>query len=583
MPQSCNSSRELSFVLAQIFTGDCSSLDLNGSILKVEEETTKAIFEQTKEKEPKIGMLALRDSILLKKKKKPSEIFTAELKMEHTKKNDAVRADEIDKDRLLKHRKLEINKGVETITKKRSESKKYQLNNNCNFNIGKDGSNITKKQEEGRIIQKKVHQKSSNNPIITRPSLPSAIVQEDSVGKLKKSYQNLNINININFNEKKKENMLKKAEAKNSIEEAHKKDYPKLNLFNLISKNKKLHEEPSIPNPVKSSYVDNKTLLSSEFGKVFQKKFSEPTNGQKVLFAKKSSEVNLIGSGCDSKEAILQDLEPEYKDSLFLKKKHSMSSSVNSIQNFISTSQKNKLLNFNSSGRAETSAKKNIDIFEKKRKNSNLSNLHNVKSKKDLRSSMKSQKITSHRYQNSATKLEPKSSRNNNPINRTASKKSMKKLFMSQDFKQGGKVLGVNLFDFKTHAQNVSKHNLKGSIINQVNLLTNSHSTKMALFGPKRSLAPQTKDILNDAIGNSTYRSKRSSSKNLLNGGNSDQDLLGRKKKIDTGFLKFSAFNLHQSKETSSNQPKNKKSIEKITSNKHQRVRSDLKTNNKPK
>ena len=560
---SANSSRELSMVLAQIFIGDCSSLDFSRSA-QVGEEATKAVLNLSREKT--IGMMALKDSILLKKKKTPNQIYICnENKAADKNASRPLNGEEGQKPQ--KHRTFEPSKVLDLIAKRNAENKAKtaHLQNRESVN--------SNKRLEMRMVQARAEKEFKQ---------PPNLQIDDSAGKLKKSYQNLNINININFNERKKEVALNKFESQKKQEEP-KKDYPKLNLFNLISKTKKTPEEPSIPLPLKSAFPEHKVISSTELVKVFKKKHSEPTTSQKVLFAKKNSEVQLVpatGSGYDSKEGILAEAEPEYKDSLFLKKKHSMSSSVNCMQQHTLNLHKSKTEAFNSAERTESASKKNIDIFDKKRKNSNLTNLHSVKSKKDLRSSMKSQKLTSHRHQNSATKLEPKSSRNNKPsqVARANSKKSIRKLFMSQDFKQGAQVLGVNLFDFKTQAHQPLKASLKYSLPNQGSTLANSQSSKVGMFAAKRSLASGSKEQLTDAVGNSTYRSKRSSSKNPLAGGGSDQDLLGRRKKKEAGALKFSAVNLNQANEPVLSLAKKKKSTENVSTLKHQRVRSDFKT-----
>jgi hypothetical protein len=77
-------------------------------------------------------------------------------------------------------------------------------------------------------------------------------------------------------------------------------------------------------------------------------------------------------------------------------------------------------------------------------------------------------------------------------------------------------------------------------------------------LGPKYS---STKESSIDPFGNLTYRSKKGSSKYAtLNGGGSDIDIAGKRKKQDRHLLKFSEANIHHPPEPVISMPKRRES-----------------------
>jgi hypothetical protein len=454
-------------ILAGIFKDpllDISTFSI-GISNRIDTEPDVLFSEGTTHKVTTNAPIVLRDSLLLKKKKSPSLINVQNLRPSNEVPDwdTHIKVEESGQARL----NLETLKQTTFLKKKQAD-----------------------KQAAPTVVQKALqrHEPNAAKGAASKDK-KAPLTLEESAGQLKKSYQNLNIHININFNERKKDQgPLQKELVKDSKEEG-KKDYPKLNLFSLITKTKKhsiadgiatTHETKAVPS-------EEKTLSSLEFVKVFKKKASEPEPNPKAAkqaFLKKNSKASPQQDFPRSAVNNTEELKLLSKDLMLLPKKHSVSSSINSIQQAIMIAGKNRISNFKSAERADSATKKHIDIFDKKRKVSMLSNHPSTKSKKDLRSSMKSQKLTSYRHNSSSTKLEPKSSRQGK-ISKSA-KKPSRKLFMSQDFNQNPQLFGTNPFDGKTQSFNIPlpfQQSLKGNLLNQASLLTTSQNKRFALFG----------------------------------------------------------------------------------------------------
>lgn len=501
-----------------------------------------------------------RDSIVLNKKKTPGLLDINQLRASRNKEQGDAGHKGEDFNLGVGRSKFEVSAKTNFLKKKNAE--KVQ------------GANIVRKALDRREGKSKKPRASKDKK--------QQLNLEESLNQLRKSYQNLNIHININFNERKKEqNSLKKCLDKETIEDS-KKDYPKLNLFSLISKAKKtsIPDAATATHDTKAFPSEEKTFSSLEFVKVFKKKASEPETslkGVKQTFLKKNSRPGLSPENPQQGAAHLETLhQPGHKDSLFGNKKHSVSSSINSIQQAVLSLGKTRVSKYKSAERLDSATKKPIDIFEKKRKVSLVSNHPSTKSRNDLRSSMKSQKVGSHRNNHSTNKIEPKSSRQSKGVARSA-KKGGRKLFMSQDFNQSPHLLAHNPFENKGQGFTMPlpfKQSLKGNLLNQANLLTGSHSKNSTLFTHKFNSA---KESSLDPFGNLTYRSKKSGAKFTGAHAGSDLDLVGKRKRIERGHqFKLSEANLNRHVEPMMNLSKNKRSTD-LTGVKHSRVKSDLK------
>lgn len=523
-------------------------------------DTEKGQLDSLSNLAPGNPPIVLRDCVLLKKKKCPSLIKVHNLRLTHDKnqwepQGKAKVEPQVDKD---------LDNIKQTTMLKKKPAERVGATTIVQKALQRQDSRLAKDQQ-------------------TKEKRTAADLEE-SGSQLKKSFQNLNIHININFNERKKEQTSDQKEQLKDSKEEVKKDYPKLNLFSLITKTKKqsIADGVATTQETKVNACHEKTLSSLDFVKVFKKKASEPEPSSKALkqtFMKKNSKpgANLENPKSAANQA--EELKLLGRDLMFVPKKHSVTSSINSIQQAIIAG-KNRMANYRSAERTESATKKNIDIFDKKRKVSMLSNNNGLtKSKKDLRSSMKCHKLTSCRHNSSSTKIEPKSSRQGK-ASRSA-KKNTKKLFMSQDFNQSPQMLAATPFEAKPQGFNVSaqiQNTLKGNGLNQPNLLSNSQNKRFALFGPKYS---STKESSNDPFGNLTYRSKKSSSKYAgLHGGGSEVDLAGKRKKQDRNYMKFSEANIHQAEPVMA-MSKKKRVADVTGAMKHSRVKSDMKVPSK--
>lgn len=561
----CSSSRSINGlcgILAGIFKDpllDVSSFSV-GISHHLDSDKTDHFEDFHTHKPSPNGPIILRDSLLLKKKKSPSLINVQNLRLT---------AEKPDWDNQMRIEGTAlVKKDLETLKQTTFLKRKPIDKANAPGIVNK-----ALKRHDSKAFNDQHNKEKRLNPPL-----------EESAAQLKKSYQNLNIHININFNERKKEQILSQKDQLKESKEEIKKEYPKLNLFSLVTKAKKhsVADGVGTTHDTKVNPSEEKTLSSLEFVKVFKKKASEPEptiKAVKQTFIKKNSKATV---GHELPRPVItqaEDVKIQTKELMLLPKKHSVSSSINSIQHAIMVAGKNRIASYKSADRADSATKKNIDIFDKKRKVSLLSNHPSTKSKKDLRSSMKSQKLTSYRHNSSSTKLEPKSSRYGK-VSKSA-KKNTRKLFMSQDFNQNPQLLGSSPFDAKTQSFNIPlpfQQTLKGNVLNQANILTRSQNKRFALFGPKLSSA---KESSIDPFGNLTYRSKKGSVKyTTLNGGGSDLDIAGKRKKQDRNPLKFSEANLHQP-DPIITMPKKKRITDVAGAIKHNRVKSDMKTYNK--
>lgn len=494
--------------------------------------------------------IVLRDSLMLRKKKAPSLLDMNQVRAARTKDEKVV-------GNL-------VEEGYHFVSRS-----KIELSAKTNFLKKK---NVEKAQ--GAIIVRKALDRREAKSIKQRVSKDKKhqLNLEESINQLRKSYQNLNIHININFNDRKKEqNSVKKCLDKD-LKEEPRKEYPKLNLFSLICKTKKpsLTEAITTTQDTKANPSEEKTFSSLEFVKVFKKKCSEPDislKGVKQTFLKKNSKNVLSPENPRSAVTQNEGLNLQCKDSLFGNKKHSVSSSINSIQQAVLSLGRSKVNKFKSAERVDSGSKKPIDIFEKKRKVSLVSNHPSTKSRKDLRSSMKSQKIASHRNNHSTNKPEPKSSRQSKGMVTRSAKKGSRKLFMSQDFNQSPQLLGSNHFDGKGQGFTMPlpfKQSLKGNLLNQANLLTGSHNKNGPLFTHKFN---STKESSLDPFGNLTYRSKKSCTKFTGVHAGSDLDLVAKRRKNErANQMKISEINLNHQAEPAINMSKKKKALTRLES-----------------
>jgi hypothetical protein len=588
--QSSRSLRDLQGVLTKVFRtpiADPGDLSFSQSMSRVEEVSSNALREAFGEKGQhkrgcNVGLIVLRDSILMKKKKSPNQLNVQDMRIERPMEplkvqfGPSAKEDKEIKDKevklfqkSIKHKTFEPVKPIEPLGPKLLQ-------------LAQPQTTLSKKSTAciyppQNVTDLKLRPNASPSK---EKKVPVNLINEDSVNKLKKSYQNLNINININFNDRKKDSLLAGNNPKTTQNalldkdpqkkgEEAKKDYPKLNLFNLISKNKtglgESEDQHVVARP-NGRIVEQKGSSSTELAKMFNKKFSEPGNSHKVVFANKVSH----SKGPKHVQEQEESSEPMYKDNLLPRKKHSMSSSVNSIQQAMLKLGKNRLGIYNSADRNDSASKQPIDIFEKKRKASMVSNNHLTKSKKDLRASLKGPKITTQRHQNSNTKIEPKSSRNKGGGLNKSSKKNVRKLFMSQDFKENPLLVAANLFDHKSKPSGHLFHAPQPGLV--------SVQTKVPLFGPKRSLAKDS--TAGEILGNLTYRSKRSSNKqSSIHGGASDQDLIGQRKHRDSEIFRMSSLNVQLIPDQTKPIPKKKRG-DVASTTKHNRVRSEVKQQN---